>query len=291
VGRPEGDRSPHPGARERRGRALRRDAQEHLPERPGAAGADALVPRAPAALHGRRPRRHRGLPGVVGHRLARRPERRARRARAAARGAAGALDARRARALPLLGQPRRLPAHERQLGPGARRREAQGLLQEGAPRGDVRPRPRRLHGVAGRGGAVGARRGGWALPRAGRGGGGMSRPAIDLRSDTVTRPTAAMRRAMAEAEVGDDVYGEDPTVNRLQDMVAEMAGMEAGLFVPSGTMGNQVAIAVHTDRGQEVVMPEGAHVYEYEPGAMAVLSGALPRFVKAPRGAPDPADV
>jgi threonine aldolase len=119
----------------------------------------------------------------------------------------------------------------------------------------------------------------------------MSRPAIDLRSDTVTRPTAAMRRAMAEAEVGDDVYGEDPTVNRLQDMVAEMAGMEAGLFVPSGTMGNQVAIAVHTDRGQEVVMPEGAHVYEYEPGAMAVLSGALPRFVKAPRGAPDPADV
>lgn len=114
---------------------------------------------------------------------------------------------------------------------------------------------------------------------------------IDLRSDTVTRPTPGMREAMASAEVGDDVYGEDPTVNRLQAMVAEMAGHEAGLFVPSGTMGNQVAVAVHTDRGQEVVLPEGAHVYEYEPGAMAVVSGALPRFVRAPRGAPDPADV
>jgi len=137
---------------------------------------------------------------------------------------------------------------------------------------------------------VGARRRRRARGGGGRRGGGVTRH-VDLRSDTVTRPTATMRRAMAEAEVGDDVYGEDPTVNRLQAMVAEMAGHEAGLFVPSGTMGNQVAIAVHTDRGQEVVVPEGAHVYEYEPGAMAVVSGALPRFVRAPRGAPDPADV
>ncbi len=119
----------------------------------------------------------------------------------------------------------------------------------------------------------------------------MSPQVVDLRSDTVTRPTAEMRRAMAEAEVGDDVYGEDPTVNRLEATVAEMAGFEAALFVPSGTMGNQVALAVHLRRGQEVVVPEGAHVYEYEPGSMAVISGALPRFVKAPRGLPDPADV
>jgi len=119
----------------------------------------------------------------------------------------------------------------------------------------------------------------------------MSRVPVDLRSDTVTKPTAEMRRAMAEAEVGDDVYGEDPTVNRLEAAVAEMAGFEAGLFVPSGTMGNQVALAVHVGRGYEVIVPEGAHVYEYEPGSMAVISGALPRFVKAPRGLPDPADV
>ncbi len=119
----------------------------------------------------------------------------------------------------------------------------------------------------------------------------MNGSTIDLRSDTVTRPTAAMRRAMAEAEVGDDVYGEDPTVNRLEATVAELAGFEAGLFVPSGTMGNQVAVAVHVGRGHEVVIPEGAHVYEYEPGSMAVISGAVPRFVRAPRGLPDPADV
>lgn len=130
--------------------------------------------------------------------------------------------------------------------------------------------------------------------RAGRGGvsgAGAGARRVDLRSDTVTRPTPAMRRAMAEAEVGDDVYGEDPTVNRLQALVAEMAGHEAGLFVPSGTMGNQAAIAAHVPRGHEVIVPVGAHVYEYEPGAMAVVSGALPRFVRAPGGAPDPADV
>jgi threonine aldolase len=110
---------------------------------------------------------------------------------------------------------------------------------------------------------------------------------IDLRSDTVTQPTAAMRRAMAAAEVGDDVYAEDPTVNRLQELLAERAGLEAGLLMPSGTMSNQVAIAVHTKRGHEVIIPEGAHVYEYELGSMAVISGVLPRTVPAPLGVPE----
>ena len=119
----------------------------------------------------------------------------------------------------------------------------------------------------------------------------MAAHVIDLRSDTVTRPTPAMRRAMAEAEVGDDVYGEDPTVARLEALVAERAGFEAGLFVPSGTMGNQIALAVHAQRGSEAIVPERAHVYEYELAAMAVISGLVPRFVPAPGGVPDPSDV
>ncbi len=110
---------------------------------------------------------------------------------------------------------------------------------------------------------------------------------IDLRSDTVTKPTSAMRRAMAEAEVGDDVYGEDPTVNRLQEMVAERAGFEAALFVASGTLGNQAALAAHTRRGAEVIVPEGAHVYENELGAFAVVGGLVPRPVPAPAGVPN----
>ena len=110
---------------------------------------------------------------------------------------------------------------------------------------------------------------------------------IDLRSDTVTQPTPKMRRAMMDAPVGDDVYGQDPTVNKLQEMLAERTGFEAGLLMPSGTMSNQIAIAVHTERGQEVIAPEGAHVYEYELGAMAVISGALPRLVPAPLGIPE----
>lgn len=114
---------------------------------------------------------------------------------------------------------------------------------------------------------------------------------VDLRSDTVTTPTSAMLRAMAAAEVGDDVYAEDPTVNRLQALLAEMTGLEAGLFVPSGTMSNQIALAVHCPRGSEVILPEGAHVYDYEPGAMAVIAGVLPRLVKAPGGAPAAQDV
>lgn len=96
---------------------------------------------------------------------------------------------------------------------------------------------------------------------------------------------------MAEARVGDDVYAEDPTVNRLQEVLAERAGFEAGLLMPSGTMSNQVAIAVHTRRGTEVIMPEGAHVYEYELGSMAVISGVLPRTVAAPLGVPEVGDI
>jgi threonine aldolase len=110
---------------------------------------------------------------------------------------------------------------------------------------------------------------------------------IDLRSDTVTRPTPAMRRAMAEAQVGDDVYGEDPTVNRLQDLAAELLGFERALFFPSGTMANQVALLLHLPRGSEVLAPAGAHLYEYELGAPALLAGALVRAVPAPGGVPD----
>src|SRR2546422_176167 len=97
----------------------------------------------------------------------------------------------------------------------------------------------------------------------------MHRPIVDLRSDTVTRPTPAMRRAMAEAEVGDDVYREDPTVNRLQEHAAEIFEREAALFVPSGTMGNQVAIKVHTHPGQDVICEQRAHIYNFEMGMIA----------------------
>jgi threonine aldolase len=108
--------------------------------------------------------------------------------------------------------------------------------------------------------------------------------AIDLRSDTVTRPTAAMRRAMAEAEVGDDVYGEDPTVNRLEARAAELLGMEAALFVPSGTMGNAIAIRILTRRGDEVLVERRSHVVRYELSGMSVLSGVMPRMADAPGG-------
>jgi threonine aldolase len=100
---------------------------------------------------------------------------------------------------------------------------------------------------------------------------------IDLRSDTVTRPTEGMRRAMAQAEVGDDVYGEDPTVNRLQEMMAERLGMEAGLFVASGTMGNIVAVLTHGGRGDEMILGNLAHTFLYEGGAAAGLAGIHPR--------------
>jgi threonine aldolase len=96
---------------------------------------------------------------------------------------------------------------------------------------------------------------------------------IDLRSDTVTKPTPEMREAMAKAEVGDDVYGDDPTVNRLQEISAEMTGHEAGLFVASGTMGNLSAILAHCQRGDEVILGKDAHTYRYEAGGVSVLGG------------------
>jgi threonine aldolase len=107
---------------------------------------------------------------------------------------------------------------------------------------------------------------------------------IDLRSDTVTRPTDEMREAMARAEVGDDVYLEDPTVNRLQEMAAARLGKEAALFVASGTMGNQVCLNVHTRPGQEVIVEERSHIFNYEMGAMATISGTMPRPVRGEDG-------
>jgi len=114
---------------------------------------------------------------------------------------------------------------------------------------------------------------------------------IDLRSDTVTRPTPAMRKAMAEAEVGDDVYGEDPTVNRLQERAAEMLGFEAALWMPTGTMANEVAIRLLTRPGQEVLLEERSHVLRHEVGGMAALSGVLARPVASPGGKLTPASI
>jgi threonine aldolase len=107
---------------------------------------------------------------------------------------------------------------------------------------------------------------------------------IDLRSDTVTKPTPAMRKAMMEAEVGDDVYGEDPTVNRLQERAAEIFGKEAALFVPTGSMGNQIAVKLHTRPGDEVIIEERGHIFNYEMGAPSVLSGVMIRPVRAASG-------
>ena len=100
---------------------------------------------------------------------------------------------------------------------------------------------------------------------------------IDLRSDTVTRPTPAMRKAMAEAEVGDDVYGDDPTVNRLQQIAAEMLGTEAALFLPSGTQSNLCALLAHCERGDEYIVGQLAHTYKYEGGGAAVLGSIQPQ--------------
>ncbi|MCX6637518.1 MAG: beta-eliminating lyase-related protein, partial [Acidobacteria bacterium] len=109
-------------------------------------------------------------------------------------------------------------------------------------------------------------------------------PFIDLRSDTVTRPTPAMRRAMFEAEVGDDVYGEDPTVNRLEIRAAEILGKEAGLFVPTGTMGNTIGCKMLTQHGQEVICEARAHILNYELSMLAWFSGCLARPIHADRG-------
>jgi len=107
---------------------------------------------------------------------------------------------------------------------------------------------------------------------------------IDLRSDTVTKPSAQMRAAMAAAEVGDDVYGEDPTVNKLERRAAEIFGREAALFVPTGTMGNQIGIRLHTQPGQEVIAESRSHILDWEMATTAVFSGCLVRAVEAPRG-------
>ena len=113
--------------------------------------------------------------------------------------------------------------------------------------------------------------------------------AVDLRSDTLTRPTPAMRRAMAEAEVGDDVYGEDPTINALEERVAGLFGHEAGLFVPSGTMGNQIGLRLVCEPGQEVLCDADAHIVTYEMGAAAVLFGISTRTVVSDGGRLDTA--
>ncbi len=112
----------------------------------------------------------------------------------------------------------------------------------------------------------------------------MSETVVDLRSDTVTRPTPAMRRAMAEAEVGDDVYGEDPTVNRLERRAAEIFGREKAIFVPSGSMGNLIAVKLWTRPGTEVICERKAHVNQYEMASMAAIAGAFPRPIPTADG-------
>ncbi|MFZ5626053.1 MAG: low-specificity L-threonine aldolase [Bacillota bacterium] len=107
---------------------------------------------------------------------------------------------------------------------------------------------------------------------------------IDLRSDTVTQPTEEMRQAMARAEVGDDVYGEDPTVRRLEEKAAELFGKEAALLVPSGTMGNQLAVLAHTQRGDEVIVEAEAHIFFYEVGGLGALAGVQTRTIRGEKG-------
>jgi threonine aldolase len=115
---------------------------------------------------------------------------------------------------------------------------------------------------------------------------------IDLRSDTVTKPTEAMRQAMAQAEVGDDVYGEDPTINRLQEMAAQIMGKEAALFVPTGTMGNLSAVLTHCERGQEILLGDNSHVFYYEVGGASVVGGLVYHTLPNDRfGMLDPAAV
>jgi threonine aldolase len=107
---------------------------------------------------------------------------------------------------------------------------------------------------------------------------------IDLRSDTVTRPTPAMRQAMANAEVGDDVYGEDPTINKLEERAAEVFGRDAAILVPTGSMGNLIAARIHTQHGQEVVCESRAHILDWEMAMVAAFCGCIPRTVVAERG-------
>lgn len=107
---------------------------------------------------------------------------------------------------------------------------------------------------------------------------------IDFRSDTITKPTEEMRKAMYLAEVGDDVYEEDPTVKRLEELGANLVGKEEALFVPSGTMGNQLALLAHTERGQEIILEEESHIFMFEVGALAFISGLQSRTIKGKKG-------
>jgi threonine aldolase len=119
----------------------------------------------------------------------------------------------------------------------------------------------------------------------------VATPPVDLRSDTVTRPTPAMRRAIAQAVVGDDVYGDDPTVLELERRVATLAGMEAAVYVPSGAMGNQLAVRSHTERGDEVLLEAQSHIYINEQGGIGALSGCLAHPLPGERGSIAPAAV
>src|SRR5262245_10475468 len=114
---------------------------------------------------------------------------------------------------------------------------------------------------------------------------------IDLRSDTVTRPSPEMRRAMAEAEVGDDVYGDDPTIRKLEEQIAQRLGFPAALFVASGVQANQIAIGLHCRPGDEVIAESGSHCITFEGGAMSALWGVQPRGLEADRGLLSPEQV
>jgi len=118
-----------------------------------------------------------------------------------------------------------------------------------------------------------------------------NRKKIDLRSDTVTLPTDEMREAMNNAEVGDDVYQEDPTVNRLEELAAKKLGKEETLFVPSGTMGNLIAVLTHCQRGDEIILERDSHIYYYEVGGMSAVAGVMPRLIVGDRGIPNPQDI
>lgn len=107
---------------------------------------------------------------------------------------------------------------------------------------------------------------------------------IDFRSDTITKPTDEMRKAMGAAEVGDDVYGEDPTVNRLEQLAAMKVGKEAALFVPTGTMGNQIALLTHTEHGQEAILDDWSHIIRFEGGGLALISGLQARRISIDKG-------
>ncbi len=119
----------------------------------------------------------------------------------------------------------------------------------------------------------------------------MANAMINLRSDTVSQPTDAMRRAMAEAEVGDDYYRQDPTVIALEEKAADLFGKEAAAFVFSATMANAVSVLSHTKRGQSVILEEASHIYNNEAGSLSALGGLTPRTVKGDRGRMSPAQI